>query len=64
MTSYTVKGAAVKVRRSTRTIKRWLADGMPHRIELGLVLIRHEDLITELKQRNTANPTRDFDASQ
>lgn len=66
MTSYTVKGAAARVHRSTRTIERWLSgpNGMPHEIRHGLVLIKHEDLIAELKKRNTANPTRDFRASQ
>ena len=57
-TAYTVKGAAQRVRRSTRTIERWLSEGMPSRKHRGITVIDRDTLIAEMIRRNRANPTK------
>jgi hypothetical protein len=65
---YTVAQAATEFRRSTRTIRRWLAHGMPHKvIRVGRtdhILISHDALMearTEANHRNDGNPFKRAD---
>lgn len=56
--NYTIKAAARRVRRSTRTIEQWIADGLPSRKFRGITIIDHDPLIAEMKKRNRANPNK------
>ncbi|TFC92055.1 MULTISPECIES: hypothetical protein [Cryobacterium] len=56
--NYTIKAAALRVNRSTRTVKRWLRDGLRCREVAGVVVIDHADLMTEFRARILANPNR------
>jgi len=54
--NYTVKAAAVRAGRSTRTIERWVRDGMVCRTVAGVVVIDHPVLLAQLRKRSLANP--------
>jgi len=56
--NYTVKAAAKRVHRSTRTIERWIRDGMTCRTVAGHIIIDHTVLLAELRKRSLANPKR------
>jgi hypothetical protein len=56
--NYTVKAAAVRAGKSTRTIERWIRDGMKCRNVAGVVVIDHPDLLAQLRARAIANPNR------
>ncbi|UOE45489.1 helix-turn-helix domain-containing protein [Agromyces larvae] len=51
--TYTIAAAARRVGRTRRTIRRWLDDGMPHRIVAGMVVIDHWDLLDAYRARVT-----------
>lgn len=53
---YRVKDAARRANRSTRTIERWIRDGLQCRLIDGLLVIEHADLIAEMVKRNRSNP--------
>jgi len=57
-THYTITAAAKRMNRSRRTIERWVAGGMKHRLTSGLVIIDHDDLIAETIRRNRENPAK------
>ena len=48
---WTVKAAAVRVGRNTRTIQRWIAEGMTHREVAGMIVIDHLVLMAEHRAR-------------
>ncbi|PPH84881.1 hypothetical protein [Rathayibacter sp. AY1D9] len=59
MTAYSVRGAALRVKRHRVTIQTWLREGMPcrrygtHRVEID------EEVLTEwLRRKIVANPCR------
>ena len=56
--NYTIKAAAVRVNRSTRTIKRWLRGGLRCREVAGVVVIDHAELMAEFRARILSNPNR------
>lgn len=45
------KNAALRVKRSERTIKRWLAEGMPYTMMGGRKYILLEDLQAKLREQ-------------
>jgi len=53
---YTIKAAAERASRSTRTIERWLHDGMKARVFRGIIVIAHTDLIEQMIAHNGRNP--------
>jgi len=57
-TNYTIRSAAIRVNRSTRTIKQWIRDGMTCREVAGMVVIEHGVLITQMHLSMKANPSR------
>ena len=59
--NYTIRAAAERVKRSTRQIKRWLADGLRCREVAGIVVIDHADLMAYFRARILANPNRKGD---
>lgn len=54
----TFKQASKLVRRSVRTLDRWVDDGMAVAWFSGVRYVRHDVLMAELKARNLANPTK------
>jgi hypothetical protein len=56
--SYTVKAAAKRVRRDTRTIQRWIAGGMNCRNVAGIIVIDHDVLMEQFRARMLSNPNR------
>ena len=54
--NYTVKKAAKRVQCSTRTIQRWIRDGMEHRRVQGFIIIDHAVLQAEKRKRAASNP--------
>jgi len=54
--NYTVKTAAKRVQCSTRTIQRWIRDGMVHRRVQGFIIIDHAVLQAEKRKRAASNP--------
>lgn len=56
--NYTVKAAAKRFRRSTRTIERWLEGGMDHRVVAGIIVVDHEVLMSHFLARVASNPNR------
>lgn len=56
-TWYTYRGAAVRVDRSTRSIKRWVREGLSAGWdEEGRRIIREDQLLAELRRRLAADP--------
>jgi hypothetical protein len=49
--NYTIRAAALRTQRSTRSIKQWLAEGMPCREVAGMVVIDHDDLMNHLRSK-------------
>ena len=56
--TYTVKAAAKRTQRSTRTIERWIRDGMTCRNVAGIIVIDHEVLMEHFRSRMLSNPNR------
>jgi hypothetical protein len=56
--SYTVKAAAKRTGRSTRTIERWIRAGMTCRNVAGIIVIEHEVLMEQFRARMLSNPSR------
>lgn len=56
--NYTIKAASVRVGRDTRTIKRWLRDGLRCREVAGVVVIEHDALMAQFRARMLSNPNR------
>jgi len=56
--TYTVKAAAKRTQRSTRTIERWIRDGMTCRNVAGIIVIDHEVLMKQFRDRMLSNPSR------
>jgi len=56
MPNYTVKAAAKRVQRNRRTIQRWIADGMEHRVIAGMIVIDADVLMREMRARCVSNP--------
>jgi len=56
--TYTVKAAAKRTQRSTRTIERWIRDGMTCRNVAGIIVIDHEVLMKQFRDRMLSNPNR------
>jgi len=56
--NYTVKAAAKRFQRSTRTIERWIHDGMRCRVVAGVIYIDHEVLMEQFKVKLATNPNR------
>jgi len=56
--TYTVKAAAKRTQRSTRTIERWIRDGMTCRNVAGIIVIDHEVLMKHFRDRMLGNPNR------
>jgi len=56
--NYTIKAAATRVERDTRTVRRWLADGLRCREVAGVVVIDHADLMAHFRARILSNPNR------
>ena len=54
--NYTIKTAAKRVDRSTRTIERWIRDGMDCRTAAGQIIIDHHVLLKEYRKRILNNP--------
>jgi|GEM_PF-5175185 len=54
--NYTVKKAAKRVQRNTRTIQRWIRDGMKCREVAGIIVIDHAVLMAEFRARCISNP--------
>ena len=56
--NYTVKAAAKRVRRDTRTIQRWIRAGLQCRNVAGNIIIDHEPLMEFFKAQILNNPNR------
>jgi len=56
--TYTVKAAAKRTGRTTRTIERWIRDGMNCREVAGIIVIDHEVLMKQFRDRMLSNPNR------
>ncbi|RFA14573.1 hypothetical protein B7R21_06410 [Subtercola boreus] len=56
--NYTIKAAAARVGKSTRTIERWVRHGMRCRDVAGIVVIEHSDLMAQYRIKILANPNR------
>lgn len=56
--NYTVKAAAIRTGLTTRTIERWLTDGMEHRLVAGKIVIDHPELLKWLRTKSINNPAR------
>jgi len=56
--NYTVKAAAKRVERSTRTIERWIRDGMTCRNVAGIIVIDDPVLMKYFRERMLSNPNR------
>lgn len=56
--NYTIKAAAVRVGRSTRTVKQWIRDGLRCREVAGMIVINHTDLMAQLRAKSLSNPSR------
>lgn len=53
----TYRGAAARIRRSERTIKRWAAEGLSGRTDsAGRRVFRESDLLDEKRRRMMSNP--------
>lgn len=44
--NYTPKAAAHRTEQNVRTIKRWIENGLVHRVVAGRIVIDHDDLMT------------------
>ncbi|TFB96541.1 hypothetical protein E3O39_10745 [Cryobacterium sp. MDB2-A-1] len=55
--NYTIKAAAVRTGRTTRTISQWIHDGMACRNINGIILIEHTVLLARFRLKATANPS-------
>jgi hypothetical protein len=56
--NYTIKAAATRTGKSTRTIERWIASGMHCREVAGVIVIDHTTLLATLRAKLAANPNR------
>lgn len=56
--NYTVKAAAIRVNKTTRTIERWISSGMQCREVSGVIVIDHTTLLATLRAKLAANPNR------
>jgi hypothetical protein len=56
--NYTVKAAAKRTGRTTRTIERWIRDGMTCREVAGSIVIDHKVLMKQFRDRMLSNPNR------
>lgn len=56
--TYTIKTAAARTEKSTRTIKRWMRDGMPYRIVAGIAVVDHLELMKFWRTKMVSNPNR------
>lgn len=61
---YTIREAAHRTKRSTRTIKRWRAEGMPVIIQSGQIHISEEVLLTTLRNKIKNNPINKHQAQR
>ncbi len=53
----TYRGAAKRVGRSVRTVKRWVRDGMPHTVDdVGRVVIDEQVLLAWYRQKLMNSP--------
>lgn len=56
--NYTIKAAAKRTEKSTRTIERWVRAGMKCRQVAGVVIIDHHDLMAFYRSKLVSNPNR------
>lgn len=58
---FTYRGAAVRVDRSIRTVKRWVREGMPAGWDdQGRRIVREDVLLAELRRRLDAWPPQQY----
>ena len=55
--NYTIPAAAVRTRRTVRTIRQWVHDGMHCRNVGGIIVIDHAALMAHLQKNAKANPS-------
>jgi hypothetical protein len=53
-----MRAAGKRVHRSRRTIRRWMAAGMPYKMLDGRKYILLDDLLSTYRTKLLANPTR------
>ncbi|MEC5149166.1 hypothetical protein [Cryobacterium sp. GrIS_2_6] len=55
--NYTIRKAAERAGRTTRTISQWIRDGMECREVAGIIVIDHRVLMARLRLNAAANPS-------
>lgn len=53
---YTIRAAAKRIDRSTRTVERWVRAGMRCRSTAGVIVIDHADLMAWFRAKILSNP--------
>jgi hypothetical protein len=55
--------AAMRVKRSRRTIRRWMAQGMPHQWYEGRKFVLESDLLAEYRKHLVAEKRNQFSST-